>query len=314
MPNTKITALNELTTTPASDDVLAIVDISSNETKKIKVSTLGTGGSGTVTNVATGTGLTGGPITTTGTISIATNGVTNTQLADLAVGQSNIQDEAVGNDALEDGAVTSSKLANTAVTAGSYTSANITVDAQGRLTAAANGAAGGVTSVTGTSPIVSSGGSTPAISIAQASNSTAGSMSAADFIKLGTITTAYEETEVNTGQNIIMNSSVSVTSDKIVDIMGDALADTSNANSKKLIGFHTGSGVCVLQGMVDAVNAINGATAGGPLWIGASGVFSSAAPTTTNYYSRVVGYFVGTGQGGEVICYFDPSKDWVQIS
>jgi hypothetical protein len=96
--------------------------------------------------------------------------------------------------------------------------------------------------------------------------------------------------------------------------MGDALADTSNANSKKFIGYHTGSGLCVLQGMVDAVSPINGATAGGPLWIGASGVFSSAAPTTANYYSRVVGYFVGTGQGGEVLCYFDPSKDWVQIS
>lgn len=38
-------------------------------------------GAGTVTSVGSGAGLTGGPITTTGTLSIATGGVTNTMLA-----------------------------------------------------------------------------------------------------------------------------------------------------------------------------------------------------------------------------------------
>ena len=77
-----------------------------------------TGNSGTVTSVTAGTGLSGGTIIGTGTID----------------------------------------LANTAVSPGSYTRANITVDAQGRLTSAASGASVNLGSeVTSTLPVANGG-------------------------------------------------------------------------------------------------------------------------------------------------------------
>ena len=70
---------------------------------------------GTVTQVNTGTGLTGGGFTTTGTISITNGGVDTAQLADSAVTTLKLADGSVATVKLADGGVTLVKLAANSV-------------------------------------------------------------------------------------------------------------------------------------------------------------------------------------------------------
>ena len=87
----------------------------------------------------------------TGTIAtaqIADDAVTQAKIADDAVGADQLAADAVVTASIVDDAVTADKLANTAVSAGSYTTADITVDAQGRITSAASGSGGGATTMT----------------------------------------------------------------------------------------------------------------------------------------------------------------------
>lgn len=67
-------------------------------------------GTGTVTSVATGAGLTGGPVTTTGTISLADNGVTTVKILDGAVTTAKILDGTIVVGDLADGSVTTAKV------------------------------------------------------------------------------------------------------------------------------------------------------------------------------------------------------------
>jgi hypothetical protein len=187
-----------------------------------------------VTNIATGAGLTGGPITATGTISLADGGVTTIKLADNSITTAKILDGTIATGDLSDGSITDVKvtavgpskltaggatagqvlkwngtnwtpqadnagsgtvtsittgtgltggtittsgtigLGNTGVTAAAYGSATqvpqITVDAQGRITAASN------TTITGVAPSGAAGGNlagtypNPTISAAAGTN------------------------------------------------------------------------------------------------------------------------------------------------
>jgi hypothetical protein len=154
--------------------------------------TTGTG----VTSVATGTGLTGGPITSTGTISIA----------------------------------------DTAVTAGAYGSATqvgtFTVNAQGQLTTAANVAIsaasiGAVTTVNGTAnEITSTGTTTVTLSLPSALTFTGKTVTGGAF-NMTSATVGADTVTTNTATQTLTNKTISGASNTLTNIANASLTNSS---------------------------------------------------------------------------------------
>ncbi len=171
-----------------------------------------------------------------GVSALAANAVTTVKIADDAVTDAKLATGSVGTDALAADAVTAAKLADTSVSAGSYGSATaipaITVDAQGRITAASTNTVNtttnlGINFFSDSATITSSTGTN--VSITEATGSQAGLMSTTHHNKLDGIAT---------GANVGITDVVSDTSPQLggsLDTNGNNISfvDSSGTNSNR---------------------------------------------------------------------------------
>uniref|UniRef100_A0A832G8I4 Uncharacterized protein n=1 Tax=Ignavibacterium album TaxID=591197 RepID=A0A832G8I4_9BACT len=164
------------------------------------------GAGGTVTQVNTGAGLTGGPITTTGTISIANDGIATAML----------QNNSVTTDKIVDGTITATDIANT------------------QVVKSINSLKDNVNLVAGSNVTITPSGNNLTISAASGAGGTVTQVNTGAGLTGGPITTTGTISIANDGIATAMLQNNSVTTDKIVDgtISTNDLANNSVTSTK----------------------------------------------------------------------------------
>jgi hypothetical protein len=261
-----------------------------------------TGGVTTFTTTLSGltpNTATSGPVTLAGTLNPSSGGTGATTLTGYVIGNGTSAFTAsatIPTTALS-GTITNAQLANSSITINSNT-----VSLGGTINV------GTVTSVTGTAPIQSSGGTTPAISITQASTSTNGYLSSTDWNAFnnkqpsGTYVTSVGATSpvVSSGgttPTISMSAATSSVSGYLTSTDWNtfnnkgsgtvtSVSGTGSVNGITLTGTVTSSGNIVLGGALSNVTnaqlqnssvTVNGTS----ISLGSSGTVTAAAGTLT---------------------------------
>ncbi len=259
----------------------------------------GGGGSGTVTSVGTGAGLTGGPITTSGTISIPSAGVTNAMLANNSINVVAGSGLSGGGSVALGGSVT---LSNTA-SGGTVTSVNTGA-----------GLTGGPITQTGTISIPSAGVTNAMLAnnsinvVAGSGLSGGGSVALGGSVTLSNAASGGTVTSVNTGAGLTGGP---ITQTGTISIPSAGVANSMLANSSIKVVAGTGlsgGGTVALGGTVTLNNTASGGTVttvntgagltGGPITTSGTVSIPSAGVTNAMLANSSINVVAGSGLSG----------------